>query len=136
MSRAKPNRKPNRKPSERQKQTLANFIENGRKSVSGAMRKANFSEAYSKHPEKLARTKTWQELTNEVLNDDLLVKVHKGLLKHKDWRARDAGLDKGYKVRGRYAPEQIELTKRKYQELSDKELAELERKLKNFLLKK
>ena len=125
-----------RKPSERQKRTLVNFMVNGGKSLKRAMKAAGFSEAYAKNSGKLIESQTWQELTEGGLNDVLLVNVHRGLLAHKNWRARDAGLDKAYKVRGKYAPEQIELTKRKYQDLSNKELAELERTLKNYLLKR
>jgi len=53
-----------------------------------------------------------------------------------DGRIRKDAVDMAYKLYGAYAPEQIELVKRKYQHLSNKELAELEKTLKNFLLKK
>lgn len=125
-----------RKPSERQKKTLVNFVANRGKSMKQSMIAAGFSKAYSKNSGQLTASKTWQELTEQELGDALLIKVHRGLLKHKDWRAKDAGLDKAYKVRGKYAPEQIELTKRKYQDLSNAELAALEKKLKDFLLKR
>lgn len=125
-----------RKPSERQKKTLINLVANGGKSVKQAMIKAGFSPAYAKNSDKLTGSQTWQELTEKELSDTLLIKVHRELLGHKDWRARDAGLDKGYKIRGKYAPEQIELTKRKYQDLSNAELAALEKSLKDFLLKR
>lgn len=70
------------------------------------------------------------------MSDSSLIKVHKELLHNKDWRARDAGLEKAYKIRGKYAPEQMEITKREYQDLSNAELVALKKKLTDFLLKK
>jgi hypothetical protein len=42
--------------------------------------------------------------------------------------------DMGYKLRGKYAPEQIDLTTRKYEQLSDVELAAIIKKQKDKLL--
>jgi hypothetical protein len=53
-----------------------------------------------------------------------------------DNRNRSSAVDMAYKVKGHYAPEQIELTKRKYQNLSNAELVEFRNTLKAFLLKK
>lgn len=53
-----------------------------------------------------------------------------------DGKIRKEALDLAYKLHGSYAPEQIELTKRKYQDLSNAELAELEKTLINYLLNK
>lgn len=53
-----------------------------------------------------------------------------------DSKSQREALDMAYKLSGKYAPEQIELTKRKYQDLSNAELAALEKTLKDFLLKK
>jgi len=125
-----------RTPSLRARKAFSYFLENRGKSLSASMRAAGFSEAYSKNPQQLTQTKSWEEWTCEELSDALLIKTNLGLLKHKNWRAQDAGLDKAYKIRGKYAPEQVELTKRKYQDLSNAELAALERKLKDFLLKR
>ena len=125
-----------RTPSLRSRKALSYFLVNRGKSVKKAMLAAGFSDAYAKNPKQLFNTKSWQEMTHEEMSDQLLVKVNVGLLNHKNWHAQDAGLDKAYKVRGKYAPEQVELTKRKYQDLSNAELAALERKLKDFLLKR
>jgi hypothetical protein len=125
-----------KQPNERQKKTLANLLANGGKSMKQAMIKAGYSEAYSKNSGKLTNSQTWQDLTAEVLSDSELIKVHKELLSNKDWRARDAGLEKAYKIRGKYAPEQMEITKREYQDLSNAELVALKKKLTDFLLKK
>jgi hypothetical protein len=46
-----------------------------------------------------------------------------------DSRSRKDAIDMVYKLKGAYAAEKIELTKRKYQDLSNAELAALEKKL-------
>jgi len=53
-----------------------------------------------------------------------------------DGRIRKDAVDMAYKLYGAYAPEQIALVKRKYQDLSNKDLAEFEKTLMDFLLKK
>ena len=53
-----------------------------------------------------------------------------------DNRSRKDAIDMAYKLKGKYAPEQVELTKRKYQDLSNSELIALKKKLQNHLLKK
>lgn len=50
-----------------------------------------------------------------------------------DNKSRKDALDMIYKLKGRYAPEQFELIKRKYQNLSNAELMEKLQKLKDFL---
>lgn len=46
-----------------------------------------------------------------------------------DSKSRREALDMAYKMKGNYAAEKIELTRRKYQDLSNAELAALEKKL-------
>ena len=53
-----------------------------------------------------------------------------------DSKSRKDALDMAHKLKGNYAPEQIEFTKRKYADLSNAELLALQTRLKNFLLKK
>ncbi len=53
-----------------------------------------------------------------------------------DARARKEAVDLAHKLRGKYAPEQIDIGKRKYSNLSNAELAEHISKLKAYLLKK
>ena len=53
-----------------------------------------------------------------------------------DQHSRKDAIDMGYKLKGVYAPEQIELTKRKYQDLSNAELVKLKQSLINYLTKK
>lgn len=64
-------------------------------------RKQGYSKAYLVSG-KLQKTKTFQELAAKILPDELLTKVNLGLLKHREWQARNAGLDKAYKARKIY----------------------------------
>ena len=50
------------------------MVENGGR-MSPAMKQAGYSEAYAKHPEKLRRTKTWEQLLDEYLPDDKLIRI-------------------------------------------------------------
>ena len=77
--------------------------------VSKAMKLAGYSKSSAKDPQRLTRSKGWQELMEKYLPDKKLLKVHKELLENNDWRARDAGLDKAYKVKGRYADPKIQI---------------------------
>lgn len=77
--------------------------------VSKAMKLAGYSDASAKDPQRLTRSKGWQELMEKYLPDKRLLKVHKGLLENKDWRARDAGLDKAYKVKGKYVDTKVQI---------------------------
>lgn len=78
-------------------------------SVSKAMKLAGYSPSSAKDPQRLTRSKGWQQLMEKYLPDDRLLQVHKGLLGNKDWRARDSGLDKAYKIKGRYADSKIQI---------------------------
>lgn len=133
----------------RQRRTAKIFVENQGKSVSKAMRKAGFSPKYAKNPQQLTKTQTWDDLMEENLPESLITKVHheqfsatrpvvcdKEIELYPDNDARLRAVDYGYKIRGKYAPEQIELTKRKYQDLSNVDLMALQSKLKSFLTKK
>lgn len=53
-----------------------------------------------------------------------------------DNRSRKDALDMAYKLKGNYAPDRIEMSKRKYQDLSSAELMALQTRLKNYLTKK
>lgn len=66
------------------------------------MEDLGYSKSYAKSPIHLKETDSWQALLNEQIPDELLTKVHRGLLINKNWRARDAGLDKGYKLKNKY----------------------------------
>jgi len=110
---------------ENQKQLARNILPKVRKgqkiSISKEMEKVGYAKSTSKKPSKVTKSKGWAELMEKYLPDEDLAKVHKELLRHKDWRAKDAGLDKGYKVKGKYAAEKLEVTEKA--EVDSKELA-------------
>lgn len=105
---------------------LKKMVENGGKSgrrggISEAARKAGYSEAYIKSG-KLQKTKSWNNLIEDALPDQLLTNVHKELLEHEDWRARAVGLDKAYKIKRKY--DNTLVLKNDITKLSDEELDE------------
>lgn len=70
----------------------------------------------------------------KVVSGELIsVEYWKVMTKVKDPMAISNGVEKAIKIRGRYAPERLELTKGKYEDLSDEELdkriAELKKEL-------
>jgi hypothetical protein len=107
----------------RQKKVITEMLENGR-SVSAAMKEAGYSEAYSKHPEKLRRTKNFQDLLEEHLPDELLVERHHELVKSKDENIGLRAVEAGYKIKNKYEPEETIHTFRRFEEMSDEELQE------------
>lgn len=101
----------------RQKMLAKELVQNGG-SVSKAMSKVGYSQAYIKSS-KLQKTATWKQLTEKLLNDDLLVKIAKQGLRAKmenkagklvpDWANRHKYLETNLKIRGKLT-EQIEVT--------------------------
>lgn len=89
---------------QKQQRVVKILSENPRKSVSGAMREAGYSSRSAEKPQELTGSKGWKELMAEALPDVILFQVHRGLLKNSNWRARDAGLEKAYRLKGLYAP--------------------------------
>lgn len=84
----------------KQKIVASKLAENGG-NIGRAMIAAGYSKATAKTPQKLTRSKGWQQLVDKFLPDAKLLKVHSELLENKDWRARDAGLDKAYRLKGK-----------------------------------
>lgn len=132
--------------------TVKILAETGGKSVSGAMRKAGYSPATAKTPEKITGSQSWQALMDKYLPQDLIATKHAELLdaedvvfiprgnkilerRRPDHMARRAGIEMAHKLRGNFAPEKIELSKRKFQDMSNKELAEFITKASGKLLK-
>lgn len=66
------------------------------------MLELGYSVSYAKNPNHLKETDSWVALMEEQIPDAELLKVHRGLLHHKSWMARDHALDKGYKLKSRY----------------------------------
>ncbi len=142
-----------KKPNLRMKKTAAILMESKGKSVSDAMRKAGYPATTAKNPQQVTRSQSWQALMDEYLPQDLIARKHQELLeaeetvfiprgkeilerKRPDHAARKAGVDMAHKLRGNFAPEKIELSKRKFQDMSNKELAEFIEKAKNKFSKK
>lgn len=67
-------------PTQKQQRAFKKSVENGG-NVSKAMRDAGYSPATAKTPQKLTESKAWEELMEEYLPDDLLMKVHSEGLK-------------------------------------------------------
>lgn len=61
-------------PSIRQKLVAQKVVEN-RGNVSKAMKEAGYSDAYASNPQQFKASKTWEELLEEYLPDELLTKV-------------------------------------------------------------
>lgn len=74
------------------------------KPISRALRDNGYSQGYSKNPKKIESTMAWQVLVKQYFPDKKLMMVNDGLLKHRDWRARDAGLKWVTKWRGLETP--------------------------------
>lgn len=165
------------------------MMENDGKSMSKAMRSVGYSPNYAKNPQNFNKTRTWQEIMEAELPEELVAKVHRELFgaaeiqhyefpiegkgKNKkrltnaeikaiiesvpdcrliyikdmgyqliayfqspDSRSRKEAVEMAYKLRGNYAPEKISITKRKYQDLSNAELAAAIKLAKDKLLKR
>lgn len=193
----------------RAKLAMKHIVENRGKSVSNSMVEAGYSPKYAHNPNQFTKTKTFIELMDEYLPEEMIAKRHDelanageiahytfpavikdqsvdnpnkragGKIKAKrpvgecisdaeiktivesvpgckliyikydafqggkmafyqapDSRSRKDALDMAYKLRGKYAPEQINITRRKYQDLTNEELIAKKKALQDFLRKK
>lgn len=150
----KKKKKPMKKaPSVRMVKTAKLMAGKGGKSFAQAAREAGYSETIADNPQKITKSKSWQALMDEFLPQDLIARKHQELLeaeetifiprgkeilerKRPDHMARRAGIDMAHKLRGNYAPEKIELERRKFQDMSDEELRTTIAEAKKVLLKK
>lgn len=121
----------------RAKAAFKKLAENGGKSVSRAMREAGYSKVTASTPSKLTKSKSWQELMDEFLPNEMIANAHSELINAgrkfgkefvPDYKARAKGIDMAHKLRGNYAPERIELSKRKFQDKSNEELLAIAQK--------
>jgi len=100
----------------RQKNLAKLIGEKGRKMPMGKlMIEAGYKKGYAQHPKQLKKTKNWQELMEQYIPDSLLAEKHQALLNKKDKKTGEIdddavakGLDMGYKVKGKYAPDKHE----------------------------
>ncbi|KKQ66850.1 MAG: hypothetical protein US86_C0003G0093 [Candidatus Daviesbacteria bacterium GW2011_GWA2_38_24] len=90
---------------------LSENIRNGKpvKTMGQILKESGYSDSVCKHPDRVTKTKAWQQLMEQFLPDENLLRVHKELLENNDWRARDSGLDKAYKIKGKYADNKIQI---------------------------
>jgi hypothetical protein len=105
-------------PTTKQKKTFEKSLENG--GVVSRAAKGIYSDAMAKNPQKITKTKGWEELMKTYLPDKLLAEKHKELLNAEikrrsykkgdlefeeesiDTQAVSKGLDMAYKLKGRY----------------------------------
>ena len=105
----------------KQRKTFKKALENG--GIVSKAAKGIYSDAMAKNPQKITKTKGWEILLEENIPDKLLTEKHKELLNAKvktrqtikgdltweeekmDSQAVAKGLDMGYKLKGRYAPD-------------------------------
>lgn len=109
-------------PTTKQKQVLRDLSENVGKPLGQAMKEAGYALSTSKTPQRLTQSKAWRDLMERYLPDGELFTAHRGLLNHRDWRARNAALEKAYRLQGRYAPIRIQKEPDPYEEMSYEEL--------------
>lgn len=117
--------KKKRKPLERHKVLVKKILGNEGKPISlgKAMRESGYSEKYADNPQLLKKTKSWDLLIKEVLNDEMLIEKHVQLLNKKEIFNIDGeliksgqvhsdvkqALDMSYKLKSKYAPEEYNL---------------------------
>ena len=93
------------------------------KTMKEVMLECGYSESYSNAPSQLRDTDTWKRLVGEKLPDEKILKVLNFLLDHKEWRAKDAGLDKALRIKRKYAPTDIAINPSRSLEEIDEEIA-------------
>lgn len=127
---------------EKQKKAFKEVVKGS--NISQAMKKAKYADSTSKRTNKLTRSKGWEELKEEYLPDKDLAKVHKeGLkattkkphlidrddkgrpiydyVKENDFQTRHKYLDTAYKIKGRHAPDKLDVVVEK-KPILDKEV--------------
>ena len=97
----------------RAKKVLDKIVETGGKiSMQKAMLEAGYSKNHAHNSHLLTRSQMWQDLLNEFLPDELLLKKHFELLTklddkgEVDVQATARALDLAYKIKAKYQPTQ------------------------------
>lgn len=111
--------------------------------------KAGYSPSTATKPNQITNSRSWEELMAIYLPEEKISRVHSELLDAErpvvvdrkihmfpDNDARYRAVDAGYKLRGKYAAEQINITRRKYAEMTNEELMAARKKAESFLRKK
>lgn len=112
----------------KQKKAIEKIVENNG-NVSKSMREVGYSKETAKNPKSLTESKGFKELIKKYLPNKDLLKVHKAGLKagkkifknnnetgkieevgtEPDFAVRHKYLDTGYKLKGSYAPEKLDI---------------------------
>ncbi len=100
----------------RQRLVATKIMEN-RGNISKTMLQAGYSPKTAKNPKNLTNSRGWQQLMDKFLPDQKLLQVHQELLQNPDWRARNEGLDKAYRIKGRMRSNSIDADERGSYEL-------------------
>lgn len=88
----------------RHRRVFKHVVEEGRK-LGEAIKMEGYSDAVATAPTKITKTRSWKELVDEYLSDELLTKTHNELIKNKDANIRTRAVEMGYKVKKRYSDE-------------------------------
>lgn len=103
-------------PSDKQKIAFDKVMNEG-KNVKTAMLEAGYKPSFAENPQELTNSEGWKILLEKYVPDDLLAQKHHELLEARDkegftdYNAMKSGLDMGYKLKGKYAPEKkVEIT--------------------------
>lgn len=94
---------------QRQKRLVHKISENLGKSMGDAMREVGYSEEYANNPQQLTRTKGWKDLSEQLLPDANLLQRLKRIINNKNDNIAIKGLDTGFKIRDKYAPQKIQI---------------------------
>lgn len=127
-----------KEPLERHKVLLNKILGNKGKpmSLGKAMRESGYTEKYSDNPQLLKKTRSWDILIKDVLNDELLAEKHLQLLNKQEIFNIDGelvksgqahsdvkqALDMAFKLKGKYSPEEVSL---KFKGFSKEQLQDL-----------
>lgn len=121
-----------------------NISKKGKKTMGQLLIEAGYSKSVSESPQRVTESKSWKDLLEEYLPDNDLMVAHKKLLNKQEYiaigkkgereviptgeidpQAVGKGLDMAYKLKGRYAPEKIDVRSMlsEFDEVSDDELS-------------
>ena len=95
-------------PTLRQQKLAKKILENdGKPILSKAMKEVGYSDAYPKNPHMLVKTASWQELLDELIPNQKLVKRLSKLVNNKSDAIALRALDIAFKLKGKYKTEAI-----------------------------
>lgn len=145
MAKEKPTPIARKNTSVRRKKLLQKLVENGGKSVSKAMIEVGYSPATAHSPQKVTKSKAWNDLVEHYLPDTLLTSKLGELLRKKDvittkylstskkgkvtYKVKHiyqphsdvkGALDMAFKIKGKYAPQEIKFTNKLTKETLDR----------------